>query len=480
MVIAGSADQEVVADEPAQDIIPPESVEHIVPAGANECVVSCGTTTRGDGEGKDVCRAEGTLVGCEDPDIDRADITGLGGTIKCTRHRIEAEPRGQRAPIGQRCTVSQHIAHILVCKGIRRDHNAERRALGALLIRQWHSHDRRFIDILHREGEHIGGHEVPRVRRRHAQIEIAHLGVIWCATERAGGGIETEPARERAPIGQCRAVGQYIARILVRKGIRRHLNVERHILLHRLIRQRRRHRRGVIDILNRERERIGGVEAAQIRGLHREIEIADITVQRSPAECARRRVEAQPGGKRGPAGQRGAVRELVPRIDVGEGPSRHHQVERRIFCCLLIRQRRSHDRSFVDVLHRERKDIGDREIPRIRGDYTQIETAQLRIIGGAGERTSCSIEVEPRRERAPIGQARAIGQHIVRILIGKSRGRHNETEGGILWHGLIRERVHHRRRMVGRTTQPKDRRELCPTPIGEGQCLHHQRAIHTG
>ena len=70
--------------------------------------------------------------------------------------------------------------------------------------------------------------------------------------------------------------------ILVGKCVCRHLNRERGTLRHRLIGHWVGHRGRIVHVLNREREHLGGTEAATIRGLHGNIQEPDIAIERRP------------------------------------------------------------------------------------------------------------------------------------------------------------------------------------------------------
>ena len=72
--------------------------------------------------------------------------------------------------------------------------------------------------------------------------------------------------------------------------------------------------------------------------------------------------EGEPGREGIPVGQRGIVGQRVARIGISKGRRRDGDAKGLAGRCGLVKKRIRDDRRFIDVLHRERKDIGGCEI----------------------------------------------------------------------------------------------------------------------
>ena len=275
--------------------------------------------------------AETTKVGGFQRNVQIPHITVQRRAGERARRGVEAQPARQRGATSQRGAVGQHIAQILIGKRRSRHHQIEWRIFRRLLIGERRSHGRRLVDVLNCEREDIGDRDAAGVRRRHLEIERPDLRIIGCAAERPRRRIEAQPRGQRSPIRQTCRIGQRVARILIGEGVRWNHDAQRHIFKFRLIRDRARHGRRVIHVLHRQRECVGRAEPTQIRRLHREVQIPHVTVERCAGERPRRGIEAEPGRQRGSTNQRGAIGQLIPRVDIGECARLHHQIEWRIF-----------------------------------------------------------------------------------------------------------------------------------------------------
>ena len=111
--------------------------------------------------------------------------------------RIETQPGRERRPPSQCGVIAQgvpvHLIHIR--KGCSRHGERERRIFHRCLVGQRTRHRRHLIHIGHGQRDVIGHGQAFTIRGGHAEIERAHLRIVWRAAECLGQRSEAQPRR---------------------------------------------------------------------------------------------------------------------------------------------------------------------------------------------------------------------------------------------------------------------------------------------
>ena len=115
---------------------------------------------------------------------------------------------------------------------------------------------------------------------------------------------------------------------------------------------------------------------------------------------------------------------------------------------MLITQRRCHGRGLVDVRDNQAELIGCAQVARIGRGYTEIETADLGIVGCAGERARRRIEAEPGRQGRAIRETGTVCEDSTHIFVGKRVFGDDNIQRRTFLDSLIGQRGGHRRRII--------------------------------
>ena len=204
-------------------------------ARGHRCVVHIEHVQREHGAG-----AGAGVVGRGDADLHRTDI-GIGRrAAERVGRRVEAQPRRQGAAVGERGAEAQRVACIDIGEARGGYRVAEGRVLVRLQAGQRGGDHRRIVRVVHRHGERVAGDRSRAVRRGHANIEAADVGIQRRAAEGQRARIEGQPGGQGAAVGERSAVAERVAGVAIDERIGGHGVREGGVLVGDGVGQRRR------------------------------------------------------------------------------------------------------------------------------------------------------------------------------------------------------------------------------------------------
>ena len=332
-----------------------------------------------------ICRSHANLEAAHE--VER----GLALEAACCR--VEIEPVGQRTAVGQGCSVAQDIGRIGVAERVGRERVVEGGIFHGDHVGDRVGDDRLGIHARHAQLEDVEGAGGGAVRGRKLDADRADIGDARRSTEGERLGIEMQPGRQRHSIFKRGAVGEAIVQIDIVEGSGGDREGEGLASQRGLVRDRGHHGRGIVHVLDRQREGGRGGELA-VAGRHLDGQCPNVAVGRRAAEGACRRIETEPARQHRAVGLCGGVRQCVP-IDVNEGIGRNLIRIRCILADGLAWNAGSDRRRVVDVDHCQREVAGDRCILGVSCPHTDRVGADIGIAWGAGELPSGGVEVQP-------------------------------------------------------------------------------------
>ena len=405
---------------------------------------------RGDRQ-REIGRGGELTVAGGHPQRQRAIEVGRRGAGE--RSVGESQPARQRIAAGQRCTERQRIP-IDIGEGPGGQSEADDGIFRAGPVGGRDRQDRRVVDRIDGQDELVAGAEFA-VAGGDAQVQATVEVGRRLSGKPPACGIERQPGRQRAAIGQGRGIRERRT-VDIGESAGRKREIDARVLGRMAIRQGQRDERGVVYLRYPKRESRAGRQGS-IAGGHPQRDAAVEVLRRGAGEA--RAIERDPRRQRIAAGERGAELERVA-IAICEGSRGDGDREGGVFGNDRVARRNRHHRRIVNRIDRQAERLRGRQ-RAVAGDDRDIERAVVVVRRLAGQRLA--IERQPTGQRVAVGEPGGQAQRVA-IAVGERVGGDRDGDRGILGTVDIPKRPGRLGRIVNR---------------GDGQREHVRRGKRT-